>query len=681
MNQDDIVKGSDGTLIAEFRAMEAYHRLAIAEDSYSSTLDSFPCHALYDRNYMACLDIGAAGTFSGDTDAPAIDWEVAADAQWYKNVSRDYLNMSTATGRNLFGITCAAEGGGNTQHGDGIINSFDIGVLIFTMFGDYPYNNISDYATTITVDQRPETQSRCGNAEARADWQADLSAYDYCPSDEYSTRQRRKLAIAHANDIYNEPLVTVDALAQDDHWNMPSDTDDQGNKGTHPIDKGWVRTRHDGDNSQGSWHTFEFAPTIVTVIVELILHGVWSEGQAILSNAPPPADGDDVPIWPLRHQVRWSRTDAQRAFAAPGTECNPVVSGATGTQTLIGDTLSVRQEGRGSNCPFQLHLWTPIDSPRARPGRQLAIGNENAELVDPYRLRKLSDGGTDPRTVWATRGSSAMTTTGPVVLNPSNTYELAGSPKSPPPPSPPPMAPIEYTRLEVEIKFTSTNVTDAQALVDALLEQKTSIDDQLYEFVINITTIASLTSIILAPNETSAAISTVMGDQFPLSWATVGDHLPLLYPAAIRRLSEVDCEDAAVLKVTIAFDGVVLGDTIKTLQDSWPAPLDDWGVNICGNITFAPTEALPPEDDTGVNVLLLAIILTVAGLALIACCCTVIARLVLQVRARLKNNNNDYYRMNLRGPPYDVGTFTATESRASNAAHNADDWTWSSLIY
>ena len=678
MDQDDLVKGSDGTLIAEFRAMEAYHRLAIEENSYSSTLESFPCHALYDRNYMACLDIGAAGTFSGDTDAPAIDWEVAADAQWYKNVSRDYLNVSTATGRNLFGITCAAEGGGNTQHGDGIINSFDIGVLIFTMFGDYPYNNISDYATTITVDQRPETQSRCGNTETRADWQADLTAYDYCPSDEYSTRQRRKLAIAHANDIYNEPLVTASALAQDDHWNMPSDTDDLGNKGTHPIDKGWVRTRHDGDNSQGSWHTFEFAPTIVTVIVELILHGVWSEGQAILSNAPPPADGDDVPIWPLRHQVRWSRTDAQRAFAAPGTECNPVVTGATGTQTLIGDTLSVRQEGRGSNCPFQLHLWTPIDSQRARPGRQLAIGNENAELVDPYRPRKLSDGGTDPRTVWANRGSSAMTTLGPVVLNPSNTYELEQVPSLPPSP---PMAPIEYRRLEVEIKFTSTNITDAQALVDALLAQKASIDDQLYEFAINITTIASLTSVIVAPNGTSAVVSTATGEQFPLSWGSVGNYLPLIYPAAARRLSEVDCDGAAVLKVTIAFDGVVLGDTIKALQDGWPAPLDEWGVDVCGNITFTPTTEGPlPEDDTGVNVVLLAIIVAVAGLATIACCCTTIARAVLYVRSRL-NNNNNYNRMNKRGPPYDVNTFTPAKPRGTNAARNVDDWTWSSLIY
>jgi len=50
----------------------------------------------------------------------------------------------------------------------------------------------------------------------------------------------------------------------------------------------------------------------------------------------PPENGDEVPIWPLRHQVRWSRTESQLAFAEPRTECNPVVTGATGTQTIIG---------------------------------------------------------------------------------------------------------------------------------------------------------------------------------------------------------------------------------------------------------------------------------------------------------------------------------------------------------
>ena len=657
MHQDDYINGADGTLIAEFRAMEAYHRLAIAEDSYSNTLDSFPCHTLYDRNYMACLDIGAAGTFSGDTDSPAIDWEVAADAQWYKNVSRDYLSVSTQTGHNLFGVTCAADGGGTAQHGDGVINSFDIGVLIFTMFGDYPYNNISDYATTITVEQRPETQSRCLNGEARADWQSDLRTYDYCPSDEYSVRQRRKLAIAHSNDIYNEPFVTVDALAQGDQWNMPADTIDRGNKGTHPIDKGFVRTRHDGENSQGSWHTFEFAPTIVPVIVELFLHGVWSEGQAILSNAPPAARGDEVPIWPLRYQVRWSRTDEQRMVAAPGTQCNPIVTGATGTQTLIGDTLSVRQEGGGSNCPFYLQLWTPIDAPKTRPGRQLAVSYANAEIED-YNSRRLSDNDIDPRTVWATRGSSAMTTTGPVVLNPSNTYELPEAPNNPPPPSPPPpLAPFGFTSLEVEIKFTSTNVTDAQELVETLLKLKPSIDDQLRAFVINITAFTSLISSVFPPNSTNAA--------------AVGDAIALLWAPVPRRLSEDNCDNAALMRILITFDGVVPGNTVETLQENWPNPLDEWDLQVCGNLSFTAKEESPSED-SGMSVVLLAILSAVAVVAVVACCATLV--IVAGKRRSRKDDKNKYRAMNRRGPPiYEAGTFTAANLKYDLPTRN---WGW-----
>lgn len=662
MKQDDYINGADGTLIAEFRAMEAYHRLAIAEDSYSGSIESFPCHTLYDRNYMACLDIGGAGTFSGSTTTPAIDWDVPADAQWYKNVSRDYLSTSTATGRNLFGIECSADGGGSTQYGDGVINSFDIGVLIFTMFGDYPYDNISNYATTVTVDQRPETQSRCGNQESRADWQADLTTYYYCPSDDYSARQRRKLALIHANDIYNEPLITAGVLADDDHLNMPSDSIDQGDQGTHPINKGFVRTRYDGHNPQGSWHTFEFAPQIVPIVLELFLRGVWNEGQAILSNAPPPSNGDEVPYYPSRYQVRWSRSPAQSAFAAPGTVCKPVVTGATGTQTLIGDTLSVRQEGIGSHCPFHLHLWTPADAQRARPGRQLAIGNEDANLVDPYKPRQLTDSVDDPRSVWAMRGSSAMTHLGPVTLNPSNTYELEEFPSLPPAP---PMAPIEYSRLEAEITFTSKNITDAQTLVDALLERKASIDDQLYEFATNITAIVSLTSLVIAPNETSAVDSAV-------PWGAVKHYLSLLYPSASRRLSEDDCEGAAVMKVFITFDGVVMRDTIKTLQEDWPAPRDEWGLEVCGDIKFTPTEAVPqPDDDTGVDVMLVAIIIAVS---LVMTC-----MVILPCRGALKRND-DYYQMNKRGPPFDVETFTPAMPRSRGVALNTEGWTWTSLV-
>jgi hypothetical protein len=430
--------------------MESYHRLAIEEDSYSNTQDSFPCHTLNNRHYMACLDIGGAGTFSGNTTTPAIDWEVAADAQWYKNVSRDYLNASTASGRNLFGVTCGG-GGVTAHHGDGVINSFDIGVLIFVLFGDYPYNNINTYANQLTVEQRPETQSRCGNDEDRASWQANLHANSFCPSTG-SARRMLQYAADEGEAQIHEDISLVGAVGPANGWAQ----------GTHHMNHEFVRTRFGGHNAEGSWHGFEFAPTIVPVIVELILHGVWSTGSAVLSNAPPPETGQDVPLWPERYQVRWSRTEAQSQFAEPGTECNAVVTGATGTQTLIGDTLSVRQEGRGSNCPFWLHLWTPVYAPQSRPGRRLA---DRALAVQggQWPGRALSESNAELLTVWAKRGSSAMTTMGPVILNPSNDLEFGLSfgltpappapPAAPPAPPAPPLRPPEPP-LEEHLMYT-----------------------------------------------------------------------------------------------------------------------------------------------------------------------------------------------------------------------------------
>ena len=624
--------------------MEEYHRLAISEDSYSSTLDSFPCHVLYDRNYMACLDIGAAGTFSGNTSAPAIDWSVKADAQWYKNVSRDYLNASEKTGRNLFGVTCSS--GGNesaTYHGDGVINSFDIGVLIFVLFRDYPYHNIYDYANTVTVNQRPETQARCGNAEDRASWQADLRTYDYCPSEDYVVR--RRLADGNYQDgnallpsvpfvpptnsdnregtaiVYDDTLFGSKNLSDWD-GHKHSDIPDFGAVGTHPIDKGFVRTRHGGSNHLGAWHGFEFAPTIVPVIVELILHGVWSEGTAILSNAPPPENSMEIPLYPHRHQVRWSRTDAQMAFAEPGTECNPVVTGATGTQTIIGDTLSVRQQGRGSNCPFWLHLWTPADSPKTKPGRLLADASTN--FGDPFEKRSLSEEDVDPRTVWVKRGSSAMTTTGPVVLNPSNGFELPNY--LPPPPSPPPfqppllpppVSPVQYSVLQAQGNFTSSSGYGSSAAVEHLIEQIDGIESTLQTFISTLTEtsfVVNVTAYKFA--ETTRRLSDADAESGSGNGSESGSG------SGSGSGDDPTCDEPAVLEITVRFEGYVSAETMRLMQDDWPNLVNSAAIVSCGEIQFKElfhepeTEEKNGDDSSG---MLIAIITTAVLLVVISC--------------------------------------------------------------
>jgi len=337
------------------------------------------------------------------------------------------------------------------------------------------------------------------------------------------------------------------------------------------------------------------------------------------------------------------------------------------------DTLSVRQEGRGSNCPFYLHLWTPIDSKKVRPGRQLAIGNENAELVDPYKPRKLSDARVDPRTVWANRGSSAMTTTGPVLLNPSNEYELAGEspvpslPPTPPPEMPlPPMAPTLYQKVEVTAKYKSTNGDSVETVAWMLTEKKKLLDDAIMDVIGNITEIGfSLTS----------SIST--GIHSALASEDLQHQSTLLTLTTTRRLSEEDCNNSAVLEMVITFDENVLASTIQQLEDYWPSPPDEWNVETCGNVTFNAIEAQPPEDDISTH-LLLAIILAIVLVTAIFIC-----TLWLCAMRRLRpSNENEYRQMEpAPGPPFDLGTFlTRRESRTarkSNAAGGSDSWIWS----
>ena len=393
--------------------MERFHRQAIAENSYSATRHSYACGVQRDP-YLACLDLAGPGTFTGDGTSPALDWTIEATDVNYKNVSAVYLIDDLdpgATGRNLFGIDCSNAGG--TRHGDGVINSYDIGVLVYTLFQDPPYDQLpasgTNYYTVETVDQRPETQSRCGNNMTRADWQVELLNKSYCPpSLDYTFRRRERRRLS---EMY------VHALAGATDRSIAASTEL-----THAVDRGFVRSRFTGVNDEGSWHSFEFAPSIVPVIVELLVNNLWVEGRAQLSNAPPPRDGHEVPVAPHHFQLRWSRTAEQEAFAqtAPPVDpqlpnelkrCKSIVSGATGTRAIIGDTLSVRQEGRGVPCPFALHLWIPTEFSMVDYGRMLseAASNDTAEL----------------RFVWAKRGSTAMTTTGGVVLNPTFPYELS----------------------------------------------------------------------------------------------------------------------------------------------------------------------------------------------------------------------------------------------------------------
>ena len=151
--QDEYENGGDGTLVAEFRAMEYFHRLSIEENSYSNSEESFACSVLA-SHYMTCLDLAGPGTFTGNSESPAINWDMQADEVNYRNVSAVYVNQSLS---NLFGIGCGSSSFSTVEntgrHGDGVVNSLDIGVLVFSInVRNTRYNSVKTQTNICIVD-------------------------------------------------------------------------------------------------------------------------------------------------------------------------------------------------------------------------------------------------------------------------------------------------------------------------------------------------------------------------------------------------------------------------------------------------------------------------------------------------------------------------------------------------
>jgi len=706
--------------------MQYYHRLAVQEDTYSQGASSFAC-SVRQHNYLACLDLAGPGTFTGVSTSPAIYWDTKATDVLYGNLSR--------TTTNRFGVGCEVDQLGIQKRGDGVVNSMDIAVLVYAMFGDAPYGDapesVEEFRPIETVEQRLETQSRCNDGSDRATWQVTLND-QYChahPSPPPPARRQlralappaeapqgasvrfefevrpesavwytaalaaSKLATASFAD-WTEPDVaqnvrrnlkslvadvdadvsvapmqeqleegrpwfvatittpnasTADSIARDlRHGGESSGLFSQmGVSDVGPItvdarrggaqlgswseamrdaldgappsspgglgeavrdEEAFVRTFPFSDNAAGSWYQFVFAPGLVPVVVELLLHGVWvpEHARAQLSNAPAPTEGDDIPFDPSLHQVRWHRTEAHAAQhrhdADRATVCQSIVSGGTGTHAVVGDTLSVRQEGGGIPCPFWIFLWVPTGS----PGRGGVGGRRLFEAG-------IADERCGGLRVCAVRGSVAMTTAGGVVLRHDSAQDSPHVSLPPPPPLtpalPPPAAPPAappVKRIEATQHFDVTT-DETSALV------KENLDAQL--------------------DDAKAAIQNFVATHMNISDAeytlVLRVDLPTNDTANARRLAEIgddapaeDCSGGVTLHVFMEFNAVVDAALVDlVLKSNWTDLVEYATENVttCGSADFETFPLVPADADAPVP--WVAIVLGGGGGSAFICVC------------------------------------------------------------
>lgn len=328
---DDVIQGTDGTLIAEFRLAERLHR----QNVLSNTYETVTCAASNGVSFHQCADVAGAATIAEDE---ASKWQIEAEDVYYGDLS-GHLDSSNAQ---PFGVAC-----GSDRVGDGVVNTFDIAVFAFAMFNRAPYNVA---LTTQTVVMRSDLTPQCGNQTTRGDWQAKLST-SFCP---VGAGRRRRLA---------------ESEAVSDHVDF------------------WEHARIEG-GVQGSGTWYEISINGIQSVVEIMMDGIWAEYPVSLVNEPYPREEDPHTHRPAdlnKIELRWARKLEFKNM--PTSSCSAIVNGISGTIAMEGDTIGVRQEGAMNEllCAFVIFIYIPDGAQSAQQARQRRLSSSSSTSV-PVRV-------------------------------------------------------------------------------------------------------------------------------------------------------------------------------------------------------------------------------------------------------------------------------------------------------
>jgi len=391
---DDLEQGSDGTLVAEFRLAEKMHKENIQNNNYKA----ITCASLNRNHFHQCADLAGAATISTDQNSL---WSTVASNLYY-GVLSGYLDPSDAS---PFGVDCS----GDTL-GDGVVNSFDIAVFIFAMFERPPYDVPLD---TLTVDIRSDMPSECSGSESRADWQTTIGA-SYCPAGRRSLQQQQQLSIAetrhgrHLSTLYFDDAV--DGVKLELHLEL-----DHGD---------WYRISIEG----------------VQQVLELQLGNVWTDLPIGLVNDEYPHGDADLPAnQPMdadRIEIRWARR-FEFLEDSGVYDCQNIVNGVSGSVALIGDTLSIRQEGsnRRALCAFDVFVYKPSSMTSTRVSDDGAHSNQqNLQVLRGSTWRNV-------QSVGVLTAHVSTDSEHPVVPPPSLPPLPVSPPSLPSLPPPPPLSP------------------------------------------------------------------------------------------------------------------------------------------------------------------------------------------------------------------------------------------------
>lgn len=351
--------GSDGFVASEFLAME---RLMIAS-ALQESHDPYTCEVAgpyshgSEKYWIECLDIAAASTLTGysaymygsNSPLSVYDPTTTASATVSLSTTSDLSNLTNGT--NPFGgypVCVASYGTSNARVGDGVVNVFDLSVLLWWHFSTPPYDVLRrDPSTLPTTQRRPDTGARCssfGTNQSRAEWNMAI-ANDFCYASASSTVQKSYFdSLVARNDVFGQHLALRPRT--ESYYRMPT------------AEANAVRVWEWASTSIGSWYKIELDG--VYAAMELALDSVFSLGSGPLHNNPAPAALCTLcyPDKPKSLSVRYMRR-GKYADPAMGRMCASIVAAATSYDAIVGGVLQLRQQQIGFGCPFDVFVWVP----------------------------------------------------------------------------------------------------------------------------------------------------------------------------------------------------------------------------------------------------------------------------------------------------------------------------------
>ncbi len=271
---------------------------------------------------MHCLDIGAPTTLSGSYTLSELNGLDNNNPHLHT-----LFNTSTQNGVILWGQNQQCD---EKTVSDGIINVFDVSILMSYIFKEGPYNFTNyDPKEVKTTEGRHDLIDRCDDGQSNTDY---ITEYINDSCGDMRRRLEEDTIIQSSGrwfDIQSRTSVNTQ-MAYAEHAYVVSNS-----------------------REEGTWYSLQTQNVPLSIYIGF--DGITSE-DVYLNNAV-----FDVSNTPANTEVRFTRSCE---FSNPSTcfSCAELVTVSPDQIVIVDQVLQLRQSPFDRACPLQLHLWVPRTS-------------------------------------------------------------------------------------------------------------------------------------------------------------------------------------------------------------------------------------------------------------------------------------------------------------------------------